>query len=200
MNRSDTGRQVKPGLGRISRPNRDDDGDEDDVTTADSSHDAGEPDGDESGDEKNESAPQHAADAKIGGVRDEYEKQEASEIRQKSGNMGQRGMKASGGRVQGQEISDHEEMENPAKKAIHGRGDSPSGHRPQISGAYQGPGGADHGEPSNFTNLGHGEREAKMSGAHQGQHGNTHETDAGGFEGGGRLSKEHARGPTGAKR
>jgi hypothetical protein len=200
MNRSDESRQVRPGLGRISRPNRDDDGDEDDVTTADSSHDAGaETDDDEAGDLKNESATQ--GERPGSGYQGE-DAEEASESRQKAGNMGTRGMGNADDHIQGNEVSEAEEAENPSGKARHGRGEPPSGDKASISGSHQGPGGADHGSPRHFTNMGHGEREATISGAHQGQHDDHNQGGMAGegFEAGGSLRKEQARGPSGTKR
>lgn len=123
--------------------------------------------------------------------------EEASEMRQKAGNMGGKGMKGTSDKIQGQEISEHEEMDNPAQKALHGR-EAPSGHEAEIDGAHQGSGHG--GMPSHWSNLAHGEREAKISGAHQGQHGGMGGMTGEGFEAGGRLSREHAKGPTGTKR
>jgi hypothetical protein len=190
-------------MGASSRPNRDDDGDEDDVTTADSSHDAsGAEDDDEEMDEKNENAEPHArGDAMTN--RADQDSEEASEERQKAGNMGGKGMKATEPKIQGNELSERDIEENPADKAIHGRGSPPAGERRvPISGSHQGPGGADHGEPRHFTNLGHGEREATISGAHQGNHGGGNKGGMAGegFEAGGSISKERARGPSGTKR
>jgi hypothetical protein len=141
-------------------------------------------------------APSHAMRDAVTNRADE-DAEEASEMRQKGGNMGGKGMKAGGGKIQGTEISDADEMKGSAHKVTHGR-EKPAGHEAEIEGAHQGSGMGR--EPAYFSNLGHGEREAKISGAHQGQHGNTMETDGGGFEASGRLSKEHARGPSGTKR
>jgi hypothetical protein len=124
--------------------------------------------------------------------------EEASEMRQKGGMMGERGMKADGEpKIKGQEISDSEEEGNPARKVVKGRME-PKGHEPEIDGSHQGSG--DGGEPRYWSNLGHGEREATISGAHQGQHGGKGGMTGEGFEAGGRIGKEHARGPTGTKR
>ena len=139
-------------------------------------------------------APSHAMrDAVTNRADDAAE--EASEMRQKSGTMGTKGMKSSDGKIKGQGISDAEEEGNPARKVVKGRAE-PKGHEAEIEGAHQGSGMGR--EPPHFSNLGHGEREARISGAHQGQHGGSMMGE--GFEAGGRLSKEHARGPTGTKR
>ena len=203
MNRSDEGRQVKPGLGRSSRPNRDDDEDDmDGVTTADMGSNASgeEPDGDEMGDEKNETAPPHAMRDAVTNRRDQ-DAEEASEARQKSGNMGGRGMKGGqSDKIKGTEVSDSDEMSGPANKVEHGRKPLPGKAAP-IEGAHQGSGDKDS-SPRYWSNLGHGEREATISGAHQGQHKNSTDTDTdgGGFEGDGKLSRERAKGPSGTKR
>lgn len=202
MNRSDEGRQVKPGLGRIKRPDRDDDGDADDVETAQEGlgpH-AGpgdeDDDDDEAMDEKNVSASQGE---RPGHSYQGEDAEEASEARQKAGVMGQKGQRMKEPAIKGQDISDAEEDSNPARKVIKGRA-TPPGDEPEVDGAHQGTG---HGrEPQHFTNLGHGEREATISGAHQGQHGGS--SDGGktgsGFEAGGNLRKEGAKGPSGTKR
>lgn len=188
MNRSDERKQVGGSLRRnsgVTRPNEDgiDDESENEGLSAGD---------DESGDEKNETAPQGANQP------DGYTRQsmnEASEERQKGGLMGQRGMKGGGGEgvKTSQRTSDSEMDDGPAHKVVHGRKE-PTGHEPEIDGAHQGSGAGR--EPPHFSNLGHGEREATISGAHQGQHGNTHSSVGGGHEAGGNLSKENARGNT----
>jgi hypothetical protein len=192
MNRSDEGRGVKPGLGRISRPNRDEDDDEDDVTTAQEGPDTSpENDNDESMDEGNESATQGE---RAGSGYQGQDAEERSEARQKGGVMGTKGSRAGTEPVKmSQEVSDSEEMNASAHKVLHGRG-KPAGHEAEIEGSHQGSG---HGrQPSHFSNLGHGEREATISGAHQGQHEGGPAAGSG-FEAGGSLRKEHARGDKG---
>lgn len=159
-----------------------------------------EEDGDEEDDEVSEgpvpvkNAPGHAkGDAMTN--RADQDAEEASEMRQKGGNMGTKGMKAGGGKIKGQEISDSDEMKGSSTKVIHGR-EKPSGHEAEIEGSFEGSGRGS--EPPHWSNLGHGEREAKISGAHQGQHGGSMMGE--GFEAGGRMSKESARGPRGTKR
>lgn len=198
MNRSDEGRQVKPGLGRSSRPNRDDDEDDmDGVMTADkgSNSTTDEPDGDEDMDEKNETAPPHAMRDAVTN-RSDQDAEEASEARQKGSNMGGRGMKGSADKIKGLDISDADEMKGPVGKVLHGRA-KPEGKPAEIDGAHQGSG--DAGEPRNFTNLGHGEREATIGGSHMG-HGGGSRMAGEGFEAGGKLGRERAKGPSGDKR
>lgn len=206
MNRSDIRKQVTPGFAGMRK---DDDGDYDETDSAgfgrvDMPKQArsamGMQNDDEADDEGLEGpvAVKNAAQGERAGSGYQGEDaEEASEMRQKSGNMGNRGMKAAGGKIKGQGISDAEEEGNPSRKVVKGR-ETPPGHEPEVDGAHQGSGMG--GEPKVWSNLAHGEREAKISGAHQGQHGNTRSTDGGGFEAGGDLSKEHARGPTGTKR
>jgi hypothetical protein len=204
MNRTDTRKQVTPGFAGMRK---DDDGDYDETDSggfgkvdmpqqARSDMGIKGDDEDEAEDEgmvAQTNAPQGPRAGS--GYRGE-DAEEASEMRQKAGNMGGKGMKASAPKIKGQDVSDAEEMENPARKVVKGR-EEPSGHEPDIEGAHQGSGHG--GEPRHFSNLGHGEREAKISGAHQGQHGGASMAGEG-FEAGGSVSKERARGPTGTKR
>src|SRR5580698_4559049 len=95
-----------------------------------------------------------------------------------------------------QTATDAEEEGNPARMVNHGRG-TPKGHEPEIEGAHQGTG--EGASPMHRNTLGHGEREARMTGAHQGQHSGGAETGSG-FSAGGRLGRESARGPSGTKR
>ena len=198
MNRSDERMQTKPGLGRVTRANRDDDDDDmDGVTTADVGSNAtnDEPDGDEMGDEKNETAPPHAMRDAVTN-RSDQDAEEASEARQKGSNMGGRGMKGSADKIKGLDISDADEMKGPVGKVLHGRA-KPEGKPAEIDGAHQGSG--DGGETRNFTNLGHGEREATIGGSHMG-HGGKGGMAGEGFEAGGKLGRERAKGPSGTKR
>jgi hypothetical protein len=174
MNRSDTRRQVTPGFAGMRK---DDDGDYDET---------------DSGGFGKVDMPKQARSAM--GMQDD---EEASEMRQKGGMMGGAGMKA--GReppIKGQDISDSEEEGNPARKVVKGR-EEPKGHEPEIDGSHQGSG--DGGEPRYWSNLGHGEREATIGGSHMGK-GASGGMAGEGFEAGGSLSKERAKGPTGTKR
>jgi hypothetical protein len=206
MNRSDTRRQVTPGFAGGLR--KDDDGDYDGTDSdgfgkvdmpkqARATMGMQEDDEDDvtEGPAPQTNAPPHAMRDAVTNRADE-DKEEASEARQKGGVMGNAGRKAHSAKIKGQGVSDAEEMENPARKVLHGR-EEPKGHEAEIEGAHQGSG--DGGEPRYWSNLGHGEREAQISGAHQGQHGGASMTGSG-FEAGGRLGKEHARGPSGDKR
>ena len=205
MNRSDTRKQVTPGFAGLRK---DDDGDYDETDSGgfgkvDMPKQARAAMGmQEDDDEVNEgevpqtNAPHHSGSNSRAATAGEAERDEANEERQKGGIMGQKGMRGRAGKIQGQEVSDSEERMNPAKKVLHGR-EKPEGHEAEIEGAHQGSG--DGGEPRYWSNLGHGEREATISGAHQGQHGGASMTGSG-FEAGGKLGKEHARGPSGDKR
>lgn len=69
--------------------------------------------------------------------------------------------------IKGTDISDADEMKGPARKVEKGRA-KPEGEPAEIDGAHQGSG--DGGAASHRNTLGHGEREATISGAYQGQH------------------------------
>lgn len=212
MNRSDTRKQVTPSFGGQRLP-KDDDGDYDGTDSSgfgkvDMPKQArtamgmkNSMDDDEAEDEgmegpvAQEDAPNHAKGDRMTNRADQDE-EEASEMRQKSGTMGTKGMKGTADKIQGQHISDEEELENPANKVMHGR-DAPSGHEPDIEGSHQGSGHG--GVPRHFSNLGHGEREAKIGGSHMG-HGTTGGMAGEGFDAGGKLGRERAKGPTGTKR
>jgi hypothetical protein len=125
------------------------------------------------------------------------DEEEESERSQKSGVMGGKGMKGGADKVKmSQRATESEEEANPARMVNHGR-DEAHGHEPEIEGSHQGSGHG--GPPAHANTLGHGEREATMSGAHQGQHGTAQKTGSG-FAGHGSLSREQARGPSGSKR
>ena len=169
MNRSDERKQTMYGA---SRPGRDPDDDDDDDTP---NAKAGSDD-DEAEDEGNETAPQGVR-AGVEGSKARQASGEASEVAQKSRNMGGRGQKGGSDDVKmSQTATDSEEEGNPARMVNHGRGEA-KGHEPEIEGAHQGSG--DGGPPMHQNTLGHGEREAKMTGAHQGQHGSTSKTGSG---------------------
>lgn len=193
ISRSDERKQTMYGA---SRPNTEDDESENEGTEAKAGSDD-----DEADDEQNETASQGVRAGVTGSGKAREAADEASETSQKSRVMGQAGQKGGGGEgvKMSQEVSDAEEMQGSAHKVLHGRA-KPAGKAAEIDGAHQGSG--DGGEPRHFSNLGHGEREATISGAHQGQHGGS--SDGGkageGFEAGGKLGREHARGPTGTKR
>ena len=70
--------------------------------------------------------------------------------------------------IEGTGISDADEMKGPARKVEKGRA-KPEGEAAEISGAHQGDG--ESGAAPHRNTMGHGEREATMSGAYQGQHG-----------------------------
>jgi len=211
MNRSDTRKQVTPGFAGMRK---DDDGDYDETDSGgfgkvdmpkqaraamgmkDSMDDDEADDEGLEGPVAQKDAPNHAMrDAMTN--RSDQDAEEESEMRQKSGSMGGKGMKAPSAKIKGQDISDEEEGENPSRKVVKGR-EEPAGHEAEIEGAYQGSGRG--GSPMHRNTLGHGEREATIRGAHQGQHGGMGGMAGEGFEAGGSLSKERARGPTGTKR
>lgn len=211
MNRSDIRKQVTPGFAGMRK---DDDGDYDETDSGgfgrvDMPKQARQAmgmkdsmDDDEATEEGMErevpqrDAPPHAKGDRMTNRADQ-ETEEASERRQKSGTMGMKGsQKASADPIMGQEIPDSDELRNPANKVMRSR-DVPSGHEAEIEGAHQGSGNGSM--PRHWSNLGHGEREATISGAHQGQHGKASMAGEG-FEAGGSLRKEGARGPSGTKR
>jgi hypothetical protein len=192
INRSDESRQVRPGL-RASGPSDDDEADDEGM-------EANSVSGDGDGDE-DDNAPQgvRAGVTSTGYARQRED--EASETSQKSKVMGGRGMKGGSEKIEGTDLSDADEMKGSAHKVTHGR-DKPSGHAAEVDGAHQGSssgGNKSAGAAMHRNTLGHGEREATIGGAHQGQHGSAEKTGSG-FGAGGKLSREQAKGPSGTKR